>query len=409
MFHKDARALAAGLRRFTADLYHRLAADKGNLFFSPLSIASALLLVHAGARGETRREIERALGIDLPQDRLLDAFSRLDAELAERDFRYEPPTETIDLPIQLRTSPFQPGEYLCRLKSSAGLWLQETYPCEDSYLTISREVFGADRQSVDFQADPGTAAAVINGWVKEQTEGLIERVIDPAAIHPLTRLVLASATYFKASWLFRFKKHRTKPAPFHRLDAPPIDLDMMEQIAQLPYVRHDECQAVDLYYESPHLRFVIVLPDTGTFDGFDRSLEQDRLDELLFGGSETTMAKVRLKLPRFRLEADVDLALRLADIGIQALFGDQADLSGLSAEPGLHLDRILHKAVVSVDEDGTEAAAVTFAAAAGGIEPSDEPIDVTCDRPFLFFIVDKPTRTILFAGRLMDPEDAGAV
>lgn len=410
MSYRNAQALARGMRRLAAVLYHRLAQGDGNLFFSPLSIATALLLVHAGARGETRREIEQVLGINLPDDQLHAAFSRLDADLAERNRRHEQiePIELAGLPITLAKSTMRPGDYYCRLRSAAGLWLQDGYPCEESFLAIARQVFGADRQTVDFTGDPDSSADIINTWVREQTEGLIDRIVDSSSFNPLTRLVLASTTYFKASWLFRFEKQQTKLAPFHRPDGPPVDLDMMEQIAALPYARHDECQVVDLHYETSQLRFVVVLPDTGQLDTLDSSLDRNRLDELLFGRGNTATTRIRLRLPKFRLEADVNLTFELANLGIRRLFGDQSDLSGLSAEPGLHIDKVLHKSVVSVDEDGTEAAAITYMGVAGGIGPSGEPIDVTCDRPFLFFIVDEPTRTILFAGRFVDPDGAGS-
>lgn len=403
MFHEDARALAAGLRRFTADLYHRLASGKGNLFFSPLSIAWALLLVHAGARGETRGEIEQALRFDLPEDRLFNAFARLSRELEERNMLYEQEPD----PLQFHDHPsdrLEPGDHLLRLIHTANFWVQRSYPCEADYLRIAQEVFGADTQTVDFDENPDEAAAAINAWVKDRTEGRIEQIFSPDMIQPLTRLILASAAYFKAGWADPFKPALTETAQFHQLDGQDVDVQMMDTSGQLDYARHDEFQIVALPYVSDGVRFVIVLPDAGRFEAVERAFDGERLDATLFAQSAFDRRDVHLRLPRLRVDAEIDVAPHLRKIGIRALFRSDADLTGISAEPGIRVDQVLHKSFVSVDEEGTEAAAATVTAIRGaGIEEPQVPIEFTCDRPFLFFINDFYSQTVLFAGRLMDP------
>lgn len=244
----------------------------------------------------------------------------------------------------------------------------------------------------------------INRWAEERTEGLIDHVINPNAISPLTRLIIATATYFKAAWHTPFEKFLTNAAKFHPLNGGDVDIQMMETTMDLPYARHAEFQAVEIPYAVPDVRFAIVLPDTGKFDAVERSLDGGLLDAVLFGEAKA-MTRIQLQLPRFRLSAGVDLRPSLEAIGIRELFDERADLSGISSEPGFQIDQILHNSVISVDEDGTEAATVTVTAMMGSAsEELDEPVLVTADRPFLFFIVDRPTRTILFAGRFLQPE-----
>lgn len=416
MFHKDARALTAGMRRFTADLYHRLASGQGNLFFSPLSIATALLLVHAGARGETRREIEQALGFDLPEDRLIAAYLRLSRELAERNRQYDPGTDVLEWEadsFEPDTEPPkgpEPGDYLMRLISTANIWLQQSYPCNPDFLRSAKEVFDADSQQLDFAEHADQAADTINSWVRDQTEGRIEHIISPDMIDPLTRLVLASATYFRAGWLEQFSPERTETAEFHRLDGNDIEVPMMDITRHFAYARHDGYQIAGLPYATSDVRFVIVLPDAGRFKEVEDSFDAERLDASLFAPSEFDHPEVHLRLPRFRLDAELDLVPHLRDIGIRALFGSDADLTGISSEPGFHVSQVLHSSYVSVDEEGTEAAAATVMAMVGlGVVEPQVPIEFTCDRPFLFFITDFYSQSILFAGRLLEPVEASGL
>lgn len=416
MFHKDARALTAGMRRFTADLYHRLASGPGNLFFSPLSIATALLLVHAGARGETRREIERVLGVELPEDRLFAAFSRLSKELAERNHQYEPGTDVLEWEADYfepdmdpPTGP-EPGDYLMRLISTANIWLQRSYPCDPDFLRVAKAVYDADSQQLDFAEHADQAADTINSWVRDHTEGRIEHIISSEMIDPLTRLVLASATYFRAGWLEPFSPERTKTARFHQLNGCDIDVPMMDITRQFAYARHDGYQIAGLPYATGDVRFVIVLPDAGRFKEVEGSFNTERLDASLFALSEFDHPEVHLRMPRFRLDAHLDLVPHLQDIGIRALFGSDAELTGISPEPEIHVSQVLHSSYVSVDEEGTEAAAATvMGVVALGVPEPHVPIEFTCDRPFLFFITDFYSQSILFAGRLLEPAEASGL
>ncbi len=410
MFHKDARTLETGIRGFTADLYHQLAAGKGNLFFSPISIATALLLIHTAARGQTRKEIEQALKIDLPEDTLHAAYSRLRRELAERDTRYDPEEHRWHFhegfPDDLNA-----GDYLLRLISAANIWLQSTYPCEREFQRIAGEVFGAHQQCVDFAGNPDDAAAAINGWVNNLTAGRIGQIISSDTIQPLTRLVLASTAYFKAGWSTAFQVDLTEPATFHRLDGREVEVPMMFIYKHFAYARYDDFQVVELPYVSGGIGLSVVLPDEGRFEAVERSFDAERLDEVLFTPSSFDGLQVRLRLPRFRIDAESDLLPLLTAIGIQSLFDPSAaDLTGLSPEPELYVGQVLHKTFISVDEEGTEAAAATMlSAVAAGVPRPDEPVQFTCDRPFLFFITDDLSRSILFAGRLTEPAGAAAV
>ena len=241
----------------------------------------------------------------------------------------------------------------------------------------------------------------INDWISEETEGKIGDLLPPGTVDSLTRLVLTNAIYFNASWTWPFDKGLTQERPFHLAEGGGIRTPMMSETNDsfYGYAMGDGYQAVDMPYSRGEMSMTILLPDAGKFREFEDSLSAEVLSRIL---DVIEIDHVALTMPLFQFESQFNLGETLAGMGMPDAFGGSADFSGMTRTKGLQISEVVHKAFVSVDERGTEAAAATgVVMMVSG--PSKDPIPVTVDRPFIFLIRDRATGTILFLGRVMNP------
>jgi len=373
--------LVSGHNTFAFDLYRQLAAGGGNLFYSPYSIYTALAMTQAGARGETLDEMDAALSFNLPQDRLHTAINALDQSLAEQ--AAEKAGED--------AGPFH-------LNIANSIWGQRGYSFLPEYLDLLSENYGAGMRLVDYAANTEAARQAINDWIAQQTEDRIKDLIPAGVLNELTRLVLANAIYFNAAWLSPFDESATAPAPFHPLEGEPADVDMMRQSGSFGVATGEGWQLVELPYASRSMVMDVILPAEGGFAEFEAGLTGDALEGML---QQVNYTQVKLALPKFKVESDFSLKEPLAGLGMeQAFVPGQADFSGMDGSHELYIQDALHKAFVSVDEAGTEAAAATVVIV--GIKSAPmEPLSVTVDRPFVFLIRDSESGAILFVGRVV--------
>lgn len=377
----DLQELVNGNTAFAFDLYHALREKSGgNLFYSPYSISIALAMTYAGARGETEKEMAQVLHFTLPQERLHPAFNSLDLTLASRGKAAE-------------------GKGF-RLHIVNALWGQRGYKFLPAFLDTLAQNYGAGMRVLDFALDPEAARKIINKWVSDHTEGRIQELIPPGTIDYLTRLVLTNAIYFKAAWAEPFKKELTKDDAFYLLDGSKVIVPMMRQVTNLGYTEGEGYQVVEMPYEGKELAMVVLLPAEGQFESFEKSLSAERLQSIL---EKISYRQVSLTFPRFRMESAFRLAQILKAMGMQTAFTpDRADFSGMDGTRNIYIGEVLHKAFVSVDEEGTEAAAATAVIAKITALPIS-PVEVTVNRPFIFLIRDLETGAILFVGRVLNP------
>jgi serpin B len=219
-------------------------------------------------------------------------------------------------------------------------------------------------------------------------------------LSPVTRLVLANAIYFNGKWALPFEKESTHDDAFNLLDGSIVTVPMMSQTENLQYAAGDGYQAAALPYRETDMSMVFVLPDRGRFAEIEGSLSAEFMADLV---AKLESQRVWIKLPKFSFESSFGLTDTLSDMGMPNAF-DEADFSGMTGKRDLFISDILHKAFVAVDEEGTEAAAATVVMMELSARVEDDLIEMLLDRPFLFFIRDNDTGTILFAGRLMNPE-----
>lgn len=374
---------------FAMDLYQQLKARDGNLFYSPYSISLALAMTYAGARGETEEQMVDALHFSPSQDKLHPAFNSLDIELAKRG----------------EGAKGKDDEGF-RLNIVNAIWGQKDYEFLTDFLDTLAENYGAGLRILDFIQAPEESRIIINDWVSEQTEGRIEDLIPQGMIDSLTRLVLTNAIYFNAAWAFPFNESATSDGIFHLINGDEVTVPLMKQTESFGYAEGEDYQAVELPYDGNELSMVILLPESGEFSTFENSLDSMKLQEILenlqyalVNGKRTEVA---LTMPKFEFESSFDLKNTLSNMGMQVAFSENADFSGMNGSRDLFITDVVHKAFVSVDEAGTEAAAATAVIVASTSIPM-EPIKVNIDRPFIFMIRDIETGALLFAGRVLDP------
>ena len=378
----DLALLVEGNSAFAFDLYQALGEENGNLFCSPYSISLALAMTYAGARGETEQQMSDTLHFALSQDHLHPAFNSVDIELGKRGEGAEG----------------KDGEGF-RLNIVNAIWGQKDYHFLPAFLDVLAENYGAGLRTLDFINAPEKSRITINKWVSGQTEDRIEDLIPQGMIDILTRLVLTNAIYFNASWQYPFSEDATRDDLFYLLDGQEVTVPMMSQTELLGYTEDDGYQAVELPYDGGELSMVIFLPQDGYFETFEGALDAERVNAMV---NNLEQRQVALAMPKFEFESAFKLKPALAAMGMPVAFSDSADFSGMTGVRELYISEVVHKAFVSVDEAGTEAAAAT-AVIMKLTALLPDPVEVTVNRPFIFLIRDIETDAILFLGRVIDP------
>ncbi len=374
--------LVDGNSAFAFNLYQALRETDDNLFYSPYSISLALAMTYAGARGETEEQMANTLHFTLEDNRLHPAFNWLDIELASRG----------------KGAKGKDDEGF-RLHIVNAIWGQKDLKFLSEFLDLLAENYGAGLRILDFIKAPEQSRITINKWVSDQTEERIKDLIPKGAIDELTRLVLTNAIYFNAAWQYPFEEDATFNGAFHLLNGDKITVPMMRQTESFGYAEGDGYQVVELPYDGRELSMVILLPSPGQFELFEESLNAQRVDDIV---KNLNTREVVLTIPKFEFESSFSLKKTLTAMGMPVAFSAGADFSGMTGNPDLFIGEVLHKAFVSVDEAGTEAAAATAVIMELTAMPG-EPVEVTIDRPFIFLIRDIESGTILFIGRVVNP------
>lgn len=374
-------ALVDGTTAFGHDLYVEAAKAGENIVFSPLSIEVALAMARAGAAGTTAAEIDAVMHFPAGQrDAAVNALTRA---LATRDTA--PPLAP---PAASRSAGAPAQDPIVTIAN--GLFVQQSFPIGAPFLHTIAADYGAGVHTVDFAS--ANAKAAIDAWVKAQTAGRIKQLFD--SLDPDTKLVLANAVYLKADWAVPFAEDPTTDAPFTTADGKQITVPTMHQGETGGYAHSADWQAVALPYAGGTLAMWVIVP-TGKTPLADL-LSPATLAQIKSG---LQPAGVELALPRWKSTTTLDLAAALQQLGMHAAFASTADFSGIS--PALYIQQAVHRATITVDEWGTEAAAVTGLAFAAGARLAQ--VTVKADHPFAYAIVNVPTGAVVFEGSVADP------
>jgi serpin B len=374
------RSYVDGNLAFTLELQAALAKTHGNLILSPHSLAAALAVAQAGARSQTQAQIARTAHFPTNQTELPTALARVHRELA-RIAR----SKSIEI------------------DSATGLWAQQNFGFERSYVDLVRQQYGAGVEFVDFNSSAGSVARQIDSWISRQTRGKIKRGMPASAVTSRTRLVLANAIYFKGDWASRFAKNATRAQAFWTSATASVSVPMMRQEHDFLYAEADGVQLVELPYVGRDLSMIVMLPRER--DGLARleaSLDASRLKAWSRG---FMLCKVDLELPRFSINSALSLIETLRSLGMTDAFDDdRADFTGMTARRPLWIQTLEQSSIVEVNEEGTVAASATRIGIGGCSAPAKPPRrKFHANHPFLFFIRENSTGAILFFGRVVDP------
>jgi serpin B len=360
--------LAEGWNDAGFDLFRRLStsADGENVVFSPLSIGHALLMAAAAADDPTRTAIETAFGLP---DGAHDAWNTIDQTIAADQ------SDQVTVTLADR------------------IWPRAGLQPDQAWIDLLATNHGADVVPLDFADDAETSRSAINDWVSDRTVGLIADLLPAGFIDPSTVLVLTNTVYFAADWQLPFGKYEAIDGEFRRLDGSTVETSFMREL-ELGDRRGtgDGFVGAELPYAGGDYSMLVLVPDEGRFDELVGRLDQALLDEI---DTTFTTGPYELLLPKWADDATVDLRSWLEEIG--AAPGSYPGIS-----PDAFLDAAVHAADITVDEQGTVAAAATALGFAESGPPEPE-LTVAADRPFLYLIRHRETGVVMFAGQVVDP------
>jgi serine protease inhibitor len=376
--------VVSAVQAFTADLYRKLAVQAGNVVCSPYSVAVALAMTRNGARGKTGSEMDAVLHAPaLPRfNEGLNALTRLVESRAGEQKRLDGSPGIVSMDV------------------ANSLWGQRGTAWEQPFLGTLARYYGTGMRLVDYERDVEGARLAINGWTSRQTHGKIPQLLPDGILDEMTRLVLVNAIYLKAPWESPFFKAFTTKRPFTLGDGRRISPDTMQAAISTVVTEGSSWRAARLPYAGGQLAMTVVVPSKSLAD-LEGSLDANALQQML--GSRARPSEVQISLPRWTFRLASPLKDPLVALGMPTAFDPRtADFSGMTRQQSLFISAVQHEAFISVDEDGTEAAAATAVSMDASGAPLMPPPFVV-DRPFLFVIHDVDTATPLFIGRVTDP------
>lgn len=346
-----------------------------NLFISPLSVSMALGMALNGAADSTYEAMKNTLE--------LNGLSETEINQAYKDL--------IELLVNL--------DKKVVMQIANSIWYRDNFTVEPDFIDVNKMYFDAEVQALDF--DDANAPNIINNWVDENTNGLIKKIID-GGIPPEIVMYLINAIYFKGTWTYEFDEKDTKDELFNNYDNSISTIPLMLQEADFPYFETDDFQAVDLPYGDSLFTMTVILPKDG--EDINEIAKTIDNDTWINWTNQLYTNEVKVYLPKFTLEWESSLVDVLVTLGMGIAFDPyQADFSRINPNPygveNLYISDVIHKAIVKVNEEGTEAAAVT--SVEFGLTSIPQIVEIRIDHPFIFAIRERYSGTILFMGKVL--------
>ncbi len=389
-----AKLIVDGNNQFALQLYQKLRGGDGNLFFSPYSISTALAMTYAGARGATAHEMAQTL--------LFPTSPEAIAKLGLPDAPMTPEEFARAFGQIIRDLNERGGKDAYELRVANALWGQKGFAFLDAFRELVASEYGGRARDVDFVGATEKARQTINAWVEEQTNGKIKNLIAQGALGAMTRLVLTNAIYFKGNWARQFDEARTQDAPFTLIKEDKTQVPMMNQKAKFGYAEAKDLQILQLPYAGDELSMVILLPKAD--DGIVQLESNLTTENLATWLDRIHHREVIVSIPKFKMTSKFDLGTVLRSMGMGRAFSSTADFSGMTGQRNLFISAVIHQAYVDVNEEGTEAAAATgVVMRLTSIGPNRTPV-FRADHPFIFMIRDNASGSLLFLGRVTNPQ-----
>jgi serpin B len=379
----DYASFIADSNRFGLELYQKVnasTADK-NSVFSPVSAELALAMAYGGATDAAAAAMKATLHDNLAMGQYHVACNRLQRDLLSRNYSHD----------------FGSGNvYRIELAPANSLWIDLTFSVKTPFLDLLSEQYDTGTYRVNFAGEPEPSRLAINGWVMDRTHNKIKDLLNPGDVDSGTRAVLVNALYFFGNWSTLFNKQSTQPGIFHTLAGTDVTANLMHGgTEEFNYKADANATVLQVPYVHGDLWMTIVLPNSGQFASVRDQVSQAWLAQMTASLAQTS---VQVTIPKFTITTDqIKLRDPLIALGMGPAFVE--NFTGISNEP-ISISDVVQKAFIGVDEEGTEAAAATAVMFAGAVP--QQPIPVTVDRPFLYFIQDT-TGIVLFAGQVVDP------
>jgi serpin B len=373
--------------RFAFELYSHFRINpehkEKNIFFSPYSMTSVLSMIYEGARGKTADEMASVFHFPGNTTILRMQYYNINAGIRQKDPAY-------------------------RLDSANALWAQKDYPFRPAYLRTIREYYDADATNLDFISAPEDSRGIINRWIEEKTGGKITGILPRDSLNSFTRLVITNALYFRGSWVKSFDPDNTRDADFTLAPGKTVRIKMMadeDPNLTMHYFENNQLQIVEIpyiYETGDGISMLLILPKGNNLTEVETMLDAKTLAALQ---DSLKLERVKMYLPKFRIESQYEMKTVLEEMGMPTAFTEDADLSGMYGTHELLISGIFHKTFIDVDENGTEAAASTVGVVNLESAPwTPPPVYIfRADHSFFFIIQERETGTILFIGRVMNP------
>jgi serpin B len=363
---------------FSFNLFSQISQNKPseNLFVSPSSVAIALSLLYNGAEGQTQAQMSQLLGFD------------------------NMTLEEVNLASQTLQQSLQESDPTVQINIANSLWVKQDVSFRHQFLKNNRQYFKAEITNLDFNNPQ--SVGIINRWVSQKTQGKIDKIID--SIDPQNILFLINAIYFKGEWQYQFDKNLTRSETFFLGNGSTKQHPLMTKNGNFFYQETNDFQAVSLPYGEGDWRFDVYLPkENKNLKDFLEKLNQKNWTQWV---NNFQNRKGLLKLPRFQSEYDIDLETTLSSLGMRDAFSaSQANFSRMTSY-AVVIDQVKHKTFIEVNEEGTEAAAVTSTGVrATSAMPQDPAFQMVVNRPFFYVIRHQQTGTILFMGTIVHPSE----
>ncbi len=374
---EKAQALVSADNRFGLELFKKLtdtATAEHNIIISPLSVSQALSMTYNGAAGDTKTAFDNTLHFE---NMTLDDVNISSGELISALLTVDPKV-TINI--------------------ANSIWYKNGFEVKNDFVQRNKTYYNAQIRALDFSS--GQSVNTINNWVSENTKGHITKIVEQ--LNPLDRMLLINAIYFKGNWRNMFHKDETASKPFYLENGQTVYVDMMHTTGKYSYYENNLLEVLEMPYGRGNYSMAVLLPKSGykVKDIID-TLSAESWQQWQY--ESYGVNDVPLYFPKFKFAYEQSLVNTLKALGMEIAFGDNADFSGINDKEPLKISNVLHKAYIKVDEEGTEAAAVTSVTVGTTSVGPGEPFNV--DHPFVFIIKEKYTKAILFAGVVANPSE----
>ncbi|NXP46123.1 OVAL protein, partial [Heliornis fulica] len=384
-------SIGAASTEFCFDVFKELKIQhvNENIFYSPLSIISALSMVYLGARENTRAQIDKVVHFD----KITGFGETIESQCGTSVSVH---TSIKDMFTQI-TKPSENYSF----SFASRLFAEETYPIVPEYLECVKELYKEGFETISFQTAADQAREFINSWVEKQTNGMIKGILQPSSVDPQTEMVLVNAIYFKGMWAKAFKEEDTQTMPFRMTKQESKPVQMMHQFGsfKVATMASDKMKILELPFASGVLSMLVILPDeVSGLEQLESAITFEKLTEWT-SFSTTEEKQIKVYLPRMKIEEKYNLTSVLMALGMTDLFSSSANLSGISSAESLKMSDAFHEAFAEIYEAGSE----VVGSSGSGMEATSVYEEFKADHPFLLLIKHNPTNSILFFGRCFSP------